>query len=247
MLRPKYWARADDASTVAAATGQIDGGANSPDANAWAINATPPYTFAAGDIITLEAWVKRPSIVSNYDPIISLSLNRAESGARRNFELDFSGGLLGEPAQAISFHYWNAADNAWNAFAHNAADNDTTTFHHYAFTYTFGTAGSAQLYKDGSAITGSWTSGTGNDAPYTTGIDALYLYTTNQSGEYLGGIGDEIRVSKGIARSADWVKTEYNNQNSPSTFFSISGPFQSAGSNIIARGGIKSRGGVKFR
>jgi hypothetical protein len=31
------------------------------------------------------------------------------------------------------------------------------------------------------------------------------------------GYIDEVRVSK-MARSGDWIKTEYNNQNSPSTF-----------------------------
>jgi hypothetical protein len=32
------------------------------------------------------------------------------------------------------------------------------------------------------------------------------------------GFIDEVRVSK-MARSGDWIKTEYNNQNSPSTFY----------------------------
>jgi gliding motility-associated-like protein len=34
------------------------------------------------------------------------------------------------------------------------------------------------------------------------------------------GIIDEVRVSKTI-RSADWIKTEYNNQNDPATFYTI--------------------------
>lgn len=40
-------------------------------------------------------------------------------------------------------------------------------------------------------------------------------------GAYLNGIEDEVRLSS-VARSADWITTEYNNQNSPSTFYSIS-------------------------
>jgi Tfp pilus assembly protein FimT len=39
-------------------------------------------------------------------------------------------------------------------------------------------------------------------------------------GNYMSGMLDEMRVSN-IARSANWVKTEYNNQNSPATFYSI--------------------------
>ncbi len=38
-------------------------------------------------------------------------------------------------------------------------------------------------------------------------------YVSNYSGRI-----DEVRISAS-ARSADWIKTEYNNQNSPSTFY----------------------------
>jgi hypothetical protein len=34
---------------------------------------------------------------------------------------------------------------------------------------------------------------------------------------------DEVRISK-IARSADWILAEYNNENSPSTFYSLVPP-----------------------
>ena len=38
---------------------------------------------------------------------------------------------------------------------------------------------------------------------------------------FMNGIMDEIRLSN-VIRSADWIATEYNNQNSPSTFYAIS-------------------------
>jgi hypothetical protein len=38
---------------------------------------------------------------------------------------------------------------------------------------------------------------------------------------YFDGLMDEVRISKGIARSGDWVTTCYNNQKSPSTFLSL--------------------------
>jgi hypothetical protein len=37
------------------------------------------------------------------------------------------------------------------------------------------------------------------------------------SQRWLNGVLDEARVSN-IARSADWIKTEYNNQQSPASF-----------------------------
>lgn len=46
--------------------------------------------------------------------------------------------------------------------------------------------------------------------------------TDGKSGAYIiNGNIDEARISK-IARSADWITTEYNNQNNPNSFYSIS-------------------------
>jgi len=41
----------------------------------------------------------------------------------------------------------------------------------------------------------------------------------SSTGRYNGGM-DEVRISK-VWRSSDWISTEYNNQNDPSSFFSI--------------------------
>jgi flagellin-like protein len=48
---------------------------------------------------------------------------------------------------------------------------------------------------------------------------------TPPNGLMFTGTLDEVRVSK-TARSADWVKTEYNNQNSPSSFYALGGEEQ---------------------
>jgi hypothetical protein len=64
---------------------------------------------------------------------------------------------------------------------------------------------------------------------------------------YLNGALDEVRISN-IARSADWIKTEYNNQKSPSTFYAygalgINGRQSSSAAPVPA---VKVRGGVRF-
>jgi len=48
----------------------------------------------------------------------------------------------------------------------------------------------------------------------TAGIEASNNYN-------LQGIVDEVRISKGIARSSNWISTEYSNQNSPTTFYTV--------------------------
>src|SRR5439155_8372487 len=47
------------------------------------------------------------------------------------------------------------------------------------------------------------------------------LATWGQSVGWFHGSMDELRVSS-TNRSGDWITTEYNNQSSPSTFYSIS-------------------------
>jgi len=54
-------------------------------------------------------------------------------------------------------------------------------------------------------------------------IGSLY-YSHCCTTQYFNGLVDEVRVST-VARSADWIATEFSNQNNSSTFYSI-GPAQ---------------------
>lgn len=59
----------------------------------------------------------------------------------------------------------------------------------------------------------------GNDAvatAFSTNNNPLYISTAAYG---LNGFVDEVRISN-VARSADWVSTEYNNQDNPDTFYS---------------------------
>ena len=66
--------------------------------------------------------------------------------------------------------------------------------------------------------TSSWGAGSGNnpnmaDSNYRIGE----FYSTGSDYSYMNGRVDELRVAN-IARTDDWIATEYNNQSSPSTF-----------------------------
>jgi hypothetical protein len=56
----------------------------------------------------------------------------------------------------------------------------------------------------------------------------FFLGDDNESVRFLNGSLDELRFST-VARSSDWIATEYNNQSSPSTFYSITLGQQSGG------------------
>jgi len=61
----------------------------------------------------------------------------------------------------------------------------------------------------------------------TANTDNLLIGSRSGASPFPGSM-DEIRISNSV-RSADWIATEYNNQNSPSTFYTIGGE-QIAGS-----------------
>ena len=93
-----------------------------------------------------------------------------------------------------------------------------SNWHHLAATYTSGSGlQNAVVYLDG--VPQTTTGGTGALATrYATYFDVQHspAYPIND----MTGVVDEFRISN-IARSAAWIATEYNNQNSPSTFLNL--------------------------
>ncbi len=122
----------------------------------------------------------------------------------------FQGGTI---ANDFSFHTDNGTDNNW--FVEFEANDDEFTlvnslgnWHHYALVYD-GT--DVKLYYDGVLFDNT-------TSALTTGANNLEIARWNAN-EFDGFI-DEVKVSN-VARSADWIQTEYNNQNSPGTFYAV--------------------------
>ena len=57
---------------------------------------------------------------------------------------------------------------------------------------------------------------------------------------HLDGAVDELRISN-IARSVNWILTEYNNQNSPGTFYSVGAAATAAARKMRLFAGFKIR------
>ncbi len=138
----------------------------------------------------------------------------------------------------------SSADGSWDALTWSGSAylnfddmwiNGTlpfdTNWHHLVGVYGGGaiSAATVQLYIDGVAST---------DAPYggTPAITTTQLTVgglpTDTSCCTLDGLVDEVRVSSGV-RSADWVATEFANQSSPSTFYTMEGQAIASGAPTI--------------
>ena len=71
--------------------------------------------------------------------------------------------------------------------------------------------------------TGDWIGDISTSTPDKSDIGGIYAGGAYSSVNYWNGTLDEVRLSN-VERSDDWVATEYNNQNSPSTFYTLSSP-----------------------
>lgn len=89
-------------------------------------------------------------------------------------------------------------------------------WHYYAF--VVGNSGGATVYVDG--IQKAYLSILGGNSYDPATNIFLGCRSDLNSSRYLGGMLDEFRILS-EPRSADWIATEYTNQNSPATYYSV--------------------------
>ena len=146
--------------------------------------------------ISISTWLKRNGTQGDYDGII---FSRA------------SGTVAGIHTMAdhrLGYHWSNLFAN-FNT-GHTLTDNTWE----YATLAISGT-NSGIMYKNGIA----GTTNTDHHWPQTF-AGVTYFGQDSEGGRFFAGDIDEVRISN-IARSSDWITAEYNNQNSPSTFYAL--------------------------
>jgi YD repeat-containing protein len=110
------------------------------------------------------------------------------------------------------------ADNG--SIVTHAAYNDNNW--HYAV-ITNASDGTGTVYVDGQNVASQPAFISAYSPNYVYFVGTAYTWLSdlgNSDWLYFNGSIDEIRVSS-IARSSDWIKTEYNNQGSPTTFYTF--------------------------
>ena len=128
------------------------------------------------------------------------------------------------PTSALAFLI---TDNSWSYIGYFYFEGTPTLSTWYHITFVASSSGNNKFYVNGtelSVIEGSWDDNTEIN-PSTTGIK-------DTSGASTGtGYLDEMRFSH-IARPACWIETEYNNQNDPSSFYSIGSEEENAATAV---------------
>lgn len=113
----------------------------------------------------------------------------------------------GGPDLFFASNVGNIALNTWNSFTNLFCNAPGSGWHFYT---TIIQSGNTKLYIDDTLC------GTAN---YTNPTKTSFAISSSNAYDWTGGI-DETRLYNG-ALTESWIKAEYNNQNSPSTFYTL--------------------------
>lgn len=189
-------------------TGQVNGGLNFDGADD-SVNAASAAAFDNMTTLTVSAWIKPDTLGENNNGrIMQKSGNGASSAGWRFF---LSGGA---GTERMSFQVTYAPDPARTSANGTISLN---TWQHVALTWDASSLAQTniKIYKNGS------------ETSYATGADGSGSRTSDASNDLIigndstqvrsfDGLIDEERISN-VVRSADWIKTEYDNMTNQGT------------------------------
>ena len=197
-------------NSTAATTGEVDGAGSFNGTNNYLSNSS--LSIPSGSSITISFW--------NY-----VTTAQLQNGAA------FTIGNTESPNRILGNVPWSDRTLYWD-YGTYTTGRASTSYNSYlgSWTYVVLEYNSAStihsIYLNGSLAASSTNSNTPTST--MTGID---IGSFPLDSEYHHGSLDEFRVSTS-ARSADWTATEYNNQSSPSTFYSLGSATSYGGPNI---------------
>jgi hypothetical protein len=188
--------------------GQLSGKAQQLDGTADYINIGTGVATALseGTQLTLSGWYKGTDAES-FIRIQSEGYIVVSWGGSRTAIISTDGGTGG-----LNYGAYNIADGTWRHVVSSWQKNTTSGWANYVDGNLAASRNSANV-----------------NLPTVSGATS-YFGTYQGSSEFTTGLIDEIRISN-IARTAAWVNTEYNNQYSPATFYSIDSPEEKVDTN----------------
>jgi PKD repeat protein len=197
-------------------TAQINGGLDFDGSNDYLTNAS--YTQTSVTAYTIEAWIKT-STTSTQRVIVQDRGGTSGSGPGKSLTLSIGTTYPGGPGAAGDVAYGCDSDNIYIGRYSTKTVNNNNWRHVVGVWSGSGTVTASQfsIYIDGNVATSTAvTVGTAPTSPLT-GYQGTTIGYHQAWNTYLPAQLDEVRISN-IVRSANWIKTEYNNQGSPSTF-----------------------------
>ena len=195
-------------NSPAAVTGEIGGGIGFNGSNQDVECA--PFSWTGTSAVTVSFW--------NY-------VTSAEQ--QNSFAFTVGNSAATDPHRFAASVPWGNGQLFWDYGASSTGTGRVAaTYTPYlgAWTYvTLVSSGSANTYQ-AIYLNGAVNVSSSSSASSTVTGDLIvgaYPYASQYGSPYQNGNMDEFRISN-VVRSASWILAEYNNQNSPSTFYSVS-------------------------
>ncbi|MDD2666872.1 MAG: DUF2341 domain-containing protein [Methanocellales archaeon] len=163
----------------------------------------PAYATNAQSNWTVEAWIN-PVVLLQAGYAVYNGNDAGGYGLGINNAADAFGSKLGALFGFVTYidsGYTFSSANTWYHVAMVRSSEGTTSFY----------------------VNGSVQSGTSSSNPNVLQNKLTFgceLDSSNNPYRYFSGYIDEVRISN-TARSANWIKTEHNNQDAPSTFYTL--------------------------
>ncbi len=198
-------------------TGQIDGGGNFAIASSQYLSG--PNVNLSGSALTISGWVNATTFQSG-SPFISSLFGEEDSPTTGTAFIRFGdGGLAKEKSQFVILVSGSQIK------LDGSITHSTGTWYYLTATYD---GSNMRLYDNGVQDTSKGQSGS------VTANIGFNFAAANIGGfaRFLNGSLDEIRAST-VVRSPDWILTEYNNQNSPSTFYTLGSEINSTNNFLL--------------
>ena len=189
---------------VSAASGKIDGAAGFDGSTNYLSNSS--LSIPAGSSITISFW--NFVTTANLQSASAFSIGGSDAPNRIQADSPWSDSTIyWDYGTYTSGRVNSSYANYLNTWAHVVLEYDSSTAKH-------------SIYLNGTLVTSS----TNSSAPQSaqTGV-YIGAWPTSSPPYFEHGLIDEFRVST-IARSPDWVGTEYNNQSNPASFYAVSNP-----------------------
>jgi hypothetical protein len=201
------------AGAPAQTTGQVANGQSNTAQNKITVGDSDDWYFSSD--FTIEVWV---------------NFNSVQTGGGSYWKNTFVSQDVSSGIATKWMFCYDAVQGTKLEYVNPSASGASQETHGNAWTPTMGTWYNLVVTKSGNTI--SFYRNGASDGTYSDSVplpnvnNPLTMFYSEQTGTvYLHGKLDEIRISNGVARSADWIATQYNNQQNPSTF-STTGPEQ---------------------
>ncbi|MCK4265947.1 MAG: LamG domain-containing protein, partial [Thermoplasmata archaeon] len=191
-------------------TGKVDG-ADEFDGVDDYVDCGNAASFDITDEITVEAWVKRGAISSGDETIAG----KYVTGTNERVWLI----IFNNYNNVRFFVSKDGTTTGRSDITTTKTYTSTTDWYHVVAVYDYVTDGTSimKIYVDGDEKAS--TSSAVGDLHVNSEIVEIGSYNNGGGGNFNGTI-DEVRIS-GVARSAEWISTTFNNENSPGTFYSV--------------------------